>query len=639
MILLALQNIRKSFGTHEVLRSVSFTLQNGERMGLVGVNGSGKSTLMKIIAGQEAADEGSVNIQKGLRIGYLAQQGELTGGETVQETLESVFEPQRRMEEEMRALETQMAENAADPEALRRLGGRYDALTREFERTNGYGWRSTVEGVLAGLKLREYRDMKTSLLSGGERTRLCLGRMLLTEPDLLLLDEPTNHLDLKSIAWLEDYLAAYRGAVLVVSHDRYFLDRVCGRMAELILGTVETYDGNYSAYLEKRTAVYEIRMKAWELQQKEIARQEAIIAMYRRFNREKSIKAAESREKRLEKIERLEKPQEEGTVHFRFEARRRTGDDVLAAEGLRKVYGERTLFENLKLHVRSGDRIALIGDNGTGKSTLLRCLIGEEKPDAGSVRWGTGVDIGYYDQHQAGLDESKSVLDEVWDRFPRLEQYEVRGALGMFLFTGDEVFAPVSTLSGGEKGRVALTELMLRKDNVLLLDEPTNHLDMDSREVLENALREFPGTIIAVSHDRYFINRFAEKVCVLETGGIREYLGNYDSYAEKVSRDRPPDGGDEARPTRTAQDREKRRSREEERRIRQRKEDLRAAEQAIARAEAEADGMEKALADPETWKDPEKAAEMTREYHAMKAEIDRLYEEYERLESGGAEAD
>ena len=633
MILLALQDVRKSFGTHEVLKSVSFTLQNGERMGMVGVNGSGKSTLMKIIAGQETADEGSVNIQKGLRIGYLAQQGELTGEETVQETLESVFEPQRRMEAELRALEAEMAESGADPEALRRLGGRYDALTREFERSNGYGWRSTVQGVLAGLKLREYRDMKTSLLSGGERTRLCLGRMLLTEPDLLLLDEPTNHLDLKSIAWLEDYLSAYRGAVLVVSHDRYFLDRVCGRMAELILGTVETYDGNYSAYLEKRTAVYEIRMKAWELQQKEIARQEAIIAMYRRFNREKSIKAAESREKRLEKIERLEKPQEEGTVHFRFEARRRTGDDVLMTDGLRKAYGDRTLFENLKLHVRSGDRIALIGDNGTGKSTLLRCLIGEEKPDAGSVRWGTGVDIGYYDQHQAGLNERKTVLDEVWDRFPRLEQYEVRGALGMFLFTGDEVFEPVSTLSGGEKGRVALTELMLRRDNVLLLDEPTNHLDMDSREVLENALREFEGTIIAVSHDRYFINRFAEKVCVLENGGIREYLGNYDSYLEKVSRDRLPDGGDELRPTRTAQDKEKRRSREEERLARRRKEDLRAAEQAIARAEAEADGMEKALADPATWKDPEAAAATTRKYNALKAEIERLYEAYERLES------
>ena len=636
MIILALQDVRKSFGAHEVLKSVSFTLQNGERMGLVGVNGCGKSTLMKIIAGQETADAGSVSIQKGLRIGYLAQQGELTGEETVQETLERVFEPQRRMEAEMRALEAEMAETGEDPDALRRLGGRYDALTRQFENSNGYGWRSQVEGVLAGLGLRGYREMKTSLLSGGERTRLCLGRMLLTEPDILLLDEPTNHLDLRSIAWLEEYLTAYRGAVLVVSHDRYFLDRVCGRMAELLLGRLETYEGNYTAYLEKRTAVYETRMKAWELQQKEIARQEAVIAMYRRFNREKSIRAAESREKRLEKMERLEKPQEEGTVHFRFETRRRTGDDVLMIDGLKKSFGDRTLFDNLKLHVRAGDRIALIGDNGTGKSTLLKCLVGEEKPDGGSIRWGAGVDIGYYDQHQAGLHEDKSVLDEVWDRFPRLEQYEVRGALGMFLFTGDEVFAPVSTLSGGEKGRVALTELMLRKDNVLLLDEPTNHLDMDSREVLENALNEFPGTILAVSHDRYFINRFAEKVCALDGQEIREYLGNYDSYLAKISRDQAPDGEDAFRPTRTAQEKEKRKSREEERRIRQRQEALRAAEQAIARAEAEADRMEKALADPEIWKDPEAAAKLTREYHAAKEDIDRLYGEYEALENDGA---
>ena len=381
MIILALQDVRKSFGTHEVLKSVSFTLQEGERMGMVGVNGSGKSTLMKIIAGLESADSGSVNMQKGLRIGYLAQQGGLTGEETVLETLESVFEPQRRMEAEMRALEQEMAVSGTDPDALRILGSRYDALTREFERSNGYGWRSSVQGVLAGLKLREYQDMKTGLLSGGERTRLCLGRMLLTEPDLLLLDEPTNHLDLKSIAWLEDYLAAFRGAVIVISHDRYFLDKVCGRMAELLMGNVETYDGNYTEYLEKRTAVYEIRMKAWELQQKEIARQEAIIAMYRRFNREKSIKAAESKQKRLDKIERLEKPQEEGTVRFRFETRRRTGDDVLMTEGLSKGYGDRILFKDLKMHVRAGDRIALIGDNGTGKSTLLKCLTGEIRPD------------------------------------------------------------------------------------------------------------------------------------------------------------------------------------------------------------------------------------------------------------------
>ena len=632
MIILALQDVKKSFGTHEVLKSVSFTLQDGERMGLVGVNGSGKSTMMKIIAGLETADGGSVNMQKGLRIGYLAQQGELTGEETVLETLESVFEPQRRMEAEMRALEQEMAVSGTDPEMLRRLGGRYDALTREFERSNGYGWKSSVQGVLAGLKLREYQHMKTGLLSGGERTRLCLGRMLLTEPDLLLLDEPTNHLDLKSIAWLEDYLTSYRGAVLVISHDRYFLDRVCGRMAELLLGTVETYTGNYTEYLEKRTAVYEIRMKAWQLQQKEIARQEAIIAMYRRFNREKSIKAAESREKRLEKMERLERPQEEGTVRFRFETRRRTGDDVLIAEGLAKGYGERTLFRDLKLHVRAGDRIALIGDNGTGKSTLLKCLTGEEKPDAGTIRWGTGVDLGYYDQHQAGLHENKTVLDEVWDRFPKLEQYEVRGALGLFLFTGDDVFEPVSTLSGGEKGRVALTELMLRKDNVLLLDEPTNHLDMDSREVLENALSEFPGTIIAVSHDRYFINRFAEKVCVLDGQELKEYLGNYDSYYEKVSRDREPDGSGPQQ-TRTALEKEKRRSREEEKRLKERAQRLKDAEQAIARAEEEAGRLEKELADPETWKDPEAAAETTRRYNALKEETERLYEEYEKLDS------
>jgi ATP-binding cassette subfamily F protein 3 len=405
-------------------------------------------------------------------------------------------------------------------------------------------------------------------------------------------------------------------------------------MAELLLGTVETYTGNYTEYLEKRTAVYEIRMKAWELQQKEIARQEAIIAMYRRFNREKSIKAAESKEKRLEKIERLEKPQEEGTVRFRFETRRRTGDDVLMTDGLTKSYGERILFRELALHVRSGDRIALIGDNGTGKSTLLRCLIGEEKPDAGVIRWGTGVDIGYYDQ--AGLHENKTVLDEVWDRFPRMEQYEVRGALGLFLFTGDDVFAPVSTLSGGEKGRVALTELMLRKDNVLLLDEPTNHLDMDSREVLENALRDFPGTIIAVSHDRYFINRFAEKVFVLDSSEIREYLGDYDSYLAKVSRDAAPDGSGPQQ-TRTAMDKEKRKNREEERKVRELKDRLRAAEQAISRAEADAAALERELADPEIWKEPEGAAETTRRYNALKEEINRLYEEYEQLEEASSD--
>ena len=631
MIILSLQDIRKSFGTNEVLKHVSLTLQDGERMGLVGVNGSGKSTLMKIIAGQETADEGTVSLQKGLRIGYLAQQGELTGEETVLRVLESVFDPVVQLEEEMRETEQKMAECGGDPEALRRLGSRYDALTRAFEQGDGYGWRSRVQGVLAGLNLREEQHRKTGLLSGGERTRLCLGRMLLTDPDLLLLDEPTNHLDLKSIAWLEEYLQSYRGAVLVISHDRYFLDHVCGKMAELLLGTVETYTGNYSEYLEKRTAVYEVRLKAWQMQQKEIARQEAVIAMYRRFNREKSIRLAESREKRLEKMERLEKPQEEGEIHFHFETRRRTGEDVLLAEGLSKGYGQRQLFQDLKLHVRAGDRIALIGDNGTGKSTLSKCLIGEEKADRGTLRWGAGVDIGYYDQHQAGLNENKTVLDEVWDRFPRLEQDEVRGALGKFLFSGDDVFMPVSTLSGGEKGRVALTELMLQKDNVLLLDEPTNHLDMDSREVLEEALADFPGTIIAISHDRYFINRFAEKVWALDDSGLKEYLGDYDDYFAKVSREEEPDGI-YAGMTRTAVEKEKKKSKEEQRLLREKKEQVKALEKEIADREAEAAGLEERLADPAIWQDPGRAAELTRDYNAMKERIDRLYEQWTGME-------
>jgi len=633
MIILSLQGIQKSFGTHEVLRDASLILQDGQKMGLVGVNGSGKSTLMKIIAGQETADAGTVNIQKGLRVGYLAQQGELDESESVRRTLEKVFDPIVVIEEEMRETEREMAEHGADPEMLRRLGSKYDSLTRAFENGNGYGWRSTVNGVLAGLDLKDHQDLPTGMLSGGERTRLCLGRMLLSEPDLLLLDEPTNHLDLKSIAWLEEYLLSYRGAVLVISHDRYFMDHVCDHMAELLMGSIESYSGNYTEYLEKRTAVYEARMKAWQAQQKEIARQEAIIEMYRRFNREKSIKLAESREKRLEKIERLDKPQEENAIHFRFETRRRTGDDVLIAEGLKKGFGGRTLFEEMKFHVRAGDRIALIGDNGTGKSTLFKCLIGQEKPDAGFLRWGTGVDIGYYDQHQAGLNPSKTILDEVWDKFHRMEQYEVRGALGQFLFTGDEVFAPISTLSGGEKGRVALTELMLQKDNVLLLDEPTNHLDMDSREVLEEALDGFDGTIIAISHDRYFINRFATKVWALEDGHLKEYLGNYDEYFAKVSRDQEPDG-DLPQMTRTAMEKEKKKSREEQRKENARKERIKALEKEIAEKEKLLGELEGKMADPELYKSIETATATTQMYNDTKNEIDRLYEEWAQESEG-----
>ena len=633
MILLSLQGVQKSFGTNEVLRDASLVLQDGQRMGLVGVNGSGKSTLMKIIAGLESSDGGTITMQKGLRLGYLAQQGEVTEGRTVLEELESVFEPVVEMENQLRQLEQRMAECGEDEEMLRRLGGQYDQLTRAFEDRNGYGWKSAVQGVLAGLGFRrEQQGQLASSLSGGERTRLCLGRMLLTEPDLLLLDEPTNHLDLKSIAWLEDYLHSYKGAVLLISHDRYFMDHVCDRMAELLLGTIECYDGNYTQYMAQRAERFEIRMRAYELQQKEIARQEAIIARYRQFNREKSIRLAESREKRLEKIERLEKPQDESAIRFRFDTRRRTGEDVLMVDELSKGFDGRTLFEHVKLHLRAGDRVALIGDNGVGKSTLLKCLVNELKPDVGTIRLGAGVDIGYYDQHQAHLHDHKTVLDEVWDDFRRMEQTDIRGALGLFLFTGDDVLMPVHTLSGGEKGRVALTKLMLRKDNLLLLDEPTNHLDMDSREVLEDALAEFPGTILAISHDRYFINRFATKVCVMEAGGVKEYLGNYDDYFEKINRAQAPDG-ETAGMTRTALEKERRRSREEEKRIRERKAAVQAAEEAVARAEQEAADLEALLAAPETYADAEAAARLAKEYQQKKDEIERLYQAWEALEA------
>ena len=629
MILLSLQDVRKSFGTNEVLRGASFVLQTGERLGLVGVNGSGKSTLMKIIAGIETCDSGTISMQKGLRLGYLAQQGEVDPEHTVLEEMEAVFEPMVRMEEEMRAVEQQMAEAVDDELLLKRLGGRYDQLTRDFERGNGYGWRSAVQGVLAGLGFRkEQQQQKASVLSGGERTRLCLGRMLLSEPDLLLLDEPTNHLDLKSIAWLESYLADYRGAVLIISHDRYFMDHVCDHMAELLFGRIETYDGNYTDYMKQREERFEIRMKTWQLQQKEIERQEAIIARYRMFNREKSIRAAESREKRLEKMERLEKPKDEHSIHFRFECRRRTGEDVLILEHLSKGFDGRTLFRDIRMHLRAGDRVALIGDNGVGKSTLLKCIVGEEKPDDGTIRFGSGVDIGYYDQHQAKLHPEKNVLDEVWDDFRRLDQTEVRGALGMFLFTGDDVLMPVSTLSGGEKGRVALTKLMLRQDNLLLLDEPTNHLDMDSREVLEKALENFPGTILAISHDRYFINRFATRVAVMESEGIREYLGNYDDYFEKINRQQEPDGVDSGM-TRTQINREKKKKDAEQKRVKDMKLALQSTEAAIARAEEEAGHMEQALADPATYQDAEKAAMLAKEYQKKKDEIAALYETWE----------
>ena len=633
MILLTVNHVSKAFVTRSVLEDASLVLQTGQRMGVVGVNGSGKSTLFRMIAGELEPDAGSITLLKGARVGMLTQQADITSDYTVQEELERVFEPVRRMEARLREMEEQMAALHHDAEAFAQLSRDYSRLMDRFEDAGGYEWPSRIQGVLAGLGFADdKRSQKAALLSGGEKTRLCLARLLLTQPELLMLDEPTNHLDLASTQWLEDTLRKYRGSVMVISHDRYFMNSVCDCMAEVCMRRIDQYEGNYDQFAQKRQANLERRLKEYKMQQAEIARQQAIIARYRMYNTERSIRAAESREKQLDKIERVEKPVSEQKVRFSFGARRRSGDDVLMVKNLEKGFGSRTLFSGLNLHLRAGDRVAVIGPNGVGKSTLLNLICGLQKPDSGQILFGSNVDVGYYDQQQSSLHPEKDIMSEVWDDFPWMEPGDVRAVLALFLFTGEEVFKRISTLSGGERGRVALAKLMLKKDNLLLLDEPTNHLDMDSREVLEDALNDYEGTLLTVSHDRYFINRVANRVLEMTPRGAKDYLGNYDDYLEKK---RQEEMGllEETAPgmTRTQMDKEKRRQRlknETKKQLLQRLKDaeaaIPAAEEAIARLEAQ-------MGDPEIYKDGQKAAQVAREHEQMQQKLDALYEEWEEL--------
>ena len=632
MIILSAQHIAKSFGVNAMLRDVSLTVQQGDRIGLVGVNGCGKSTLMRILAGLDAQDGGEISLVRGLRVGYLVQQNMVTSGETVWNELQKVYEQVFAMEKKLRELEDEMAHAHTDAQRFAQLSADYDRLTQRFEEADGYSWKSMVSGVLNGLGFKPAQyDQCVDSLSGGEQTRLCLARLLLQKPDLLLLDEPTNHLDMGTLQWLENYLAAYKGSVLVISHDRYFLDHVCTGIVEILMGASEQYNGNYTRYIAQRQERFESRMRAYEIQQKEIERQQAIIARYRMFNREKSIRAAESREKALDRMEKLEKPVDERAIRFSFEARRRTGEDVLQLTEISKSFGEKHLFHDLTLRVRAGDRVALIGPNGVGKSTLIKIIVGEEQPDTGFIRYGSNVDIGYYDQHQSTLHADKTALDEIWDRFPQMEQSNVRGALGMFLFTGDDVFKPIHTLSGGEKGRVALTALMLRKDNLLLLDEPTNHLDMDSREVLEDALTDFGGTIITVSHDRYFINRIANRIIEMQPDGVTEYIGNYDDYIER--KNRPVAVEAEAGKTKTELEKEKRREKLSRQALRQLKIRAQEAEKAVGVKEAEIAELEAQMADPSLYSDAQKSADVQRAYQKAQQALQTLYEQWEAAEA------
>ena len=532
-MILSCQNISKSFGTDEILKNVSFHIEANEKAAIVGINGAGKSTLLKIIMQKETPDTGEVILAKDATIGYLAQYQDVSGHRTIYEEVLDAKQNIIEMEERLRGMETQM--NTLTGQELETLLDGYHRLSHEFELLGGYTYRSEVTGILKGLGFSESEfDRQMSELSGGQKTRVSLGKLLVTKPDVLLLDEPTNHLDMESIRWLEGFLMNYKGAVVIVSHDRYFLDRVVTKVVEIFQHQGFVYQGNYTEFAKKKAKIREDLLKQYYNQQREIKHQEEVIAKLKSFNREKSIKRAESREKMLDKIERLEKPTDENTdIHIVLEPDVTSGNDVLTVEHLRKAFGTHTLFDDLSFEIKRGERVALIGNNGTGKTTILKIINELLLADGGTIVLGSNVHIGYYDQEHQLLHMEKTIFEEIADDYPQLNHTKIRNVLAAFLFTNDDVFKRIADLSGGERGRVSLAKLMLSDANFLILDEPTNHLDITSKEILESALNQYTGTVFFVSHDRYFINQTATRILDLTGGTIVNYIGNYDYYLEK----------------------------------------------------------------------------------------------------------
>ncbi|WP_274649109.1 ABC-F family ATP-binding cassette domain-containing protein [Paenibacillus humicola] len=641
-MLLQVSDISKSYGTTVILSSITFQVQARERVGLVGVNGAGKSTLLRIIAGELSADSGSIYKAKETTIGYLAQSSGLQSERTIIDEMRAVFAHLTEAERELRALEQQIADPSLqrDEKAYQAILDKYSRLSEWFRQHGGFETETRIRSVLHGMGFGHFSpDTSISTLSGGQKTRLALARILLQAPDLLMLDEPTNYLDIETLTWLEDYLRGYPGAILVVSHDRYFLDAVVQSIVEIERNSAKRYTGNYSRYIELKAADYESQMKQYEKQQDEIARLEDFIR--KNIVRASTTKRAQSRRKMLDKLEKVDKPAGElKKAYFAFEIDRQTGNDVLDVRDLSIRFdgkGE-PLFANVSFRLERGENVALLGPNGIGKSTLLKALLGEQPVAAGTIRWGTGVKIGYYDQEHRGLHPGNTVLEELWSAYPHMEEARIRTVLGNFLFSGDDVQKRVSTLSGGERARVSLSKLMLARANVLILDEPTNHLDLYSKEVLESALIDYEGTLLFISHDRYFLNKMTERIVELTPQGMHHFLGNYDEMVEKkqeIEQIRLENAQDKqvaavpipetAAPKSYEADKQAKR----DERNRQRKQEL--LEQEIARLEEEIAELEIELADPDIYNDYVRVQSIQTDIDTKKAQLQTAYDAWEEL--------
>lgn len=641
-MILSCQNISKAFVENQVLKNVSFHIEDHEKAAIVGINGAGKTTLLRIIVGEMTPDDGQVVLAKDKTLGYLAQNSTVDTSHTIYEELLSVKADLLRLEEKIRECENDMKH--ADGDALEDLMKQYTSLTHAFETGGGYLYRSELVGVLKGLGFTEDEFSKpVATLSGGQKTRVALGRLLLQNPDLIILDEPTNHLDMNSIAWLETYLLNYKGAVLIVSHDRYFLDRIAGKVIEIDQSKAMTFMGNYSDYAVKKE---QLRVAAWNAymnQQREIKHQEEVIEKLKSFNREKSIKRAESREKMLDKIEVIEKPSEVRTdMKLTLTPRILSGNDVLTVEHLSKSFDSHKLFTDVNFEIKRGEHVAIIGDNGSGKTTLLKILNGLVPADQGTFRLGSNVEIGYYDQEHHVLHSEKTLFEEISDDYPYLNNTQIRNVLAAFLFTGEDVFKRISDLSGGERGRVSLAKLVLSNANFLILDEPTNHLDIMSKEILEDALNGYEGTILYVSHDRYFINRTAHRILDLTEGQFISYVGNYDYYLEKhdtvmaaIEANAPQNAdADSAVAAKAAESEVKldwKAQKEEQARLRKKENDLKKCEEKIAELEARISEIDTEMSDPAIGTQVAKLQELTKEQTSCQEQLEKLYEQWEEL--------